>query len=75
MNKFINILNSWHHTPQYIIGIMTGTSLDGIDTALCRIHTIDTTITLELCEYMCYEYPSEIKKEIQFLLNEPSPIS
>ena len=75
MNRFTNLLSNWNNKPQYIVGIMTGTSLDGIDTALCRLQTIDNSITIELCHFMCSEYPTTMKENIVTLLNEPAPIS
>ncbi|MCW6682940.1 anhydro-N-acetylmuramic acid kinase AnmK [Aerococcaceae bacterium NML160702] len=47
------------------IGLMSGTSLDGIDVVLCRIkgHGADTQI--ECLDFLVYPIPSEIKSKIK----------
>jgi anhydro-N-acetylmuramic acid kinase len=48
-----------------IIGLMSGTSLDGLDVALCAIsgHGMDTTIQLE--QFETVPYPLAVKDEIR----------
>ena len=53
--------------PNLYLGVMTGTSLDGIDIALCRID--DTHINL--LAYDEYPYDVTLKQQIQLLLQHP----
>lgn len=75
MKNFLPKLLSWTEKPRNVIGIMTGTSLDGIDCALCRIETIDNRISMELLHYSCDVYPKNIKELIQKILSTDCPIS
>lgn len=75
MNDFIKKLTLWDSVPRFIVGIMTGTSLDGIDTALCRLHTVNEKITIELCAYHCFPYPDDLQKQIRTILNTSIDIS
>ena len=50
---------------QLYIGIMSGTSLDGIDVALCKIN--EESCTLEASFFMPFE--NSLKEEILFVIN------
>ena len=57
MNKELNKLFEIAHKPECrIIGIMSGTSLDGLDIAVCKVSK--KMITQE--EFKCIQYPNEI---------------
>jgi len=75
MNELLQKLTLWTQSPKMVIGIMTGTSLDGIDCALCRLETKDDTITISLVHYICENYPKNIKELIQKILITECPIS
>ena len=45
----------------YVIGIMSGTSFDGVDCALCKINP---NLSFETIKCEIYNYPLQIKKEI-----------
>ena len=46
------------------IGLMSGTSMDGIDAALVRIKGYGENTTLELVNFMTYNYPGELREEL-----------
>ena len=48
-----------------IIGLMSGTSMDGLDIALCRIKGSGATTRLELLQFDTVTYTAEFKKELQ----------
>ncbi len=50
------------------IGMMTGTSMDGIDTALVDFYLNDGIITYNLVEYREYPFPEVLRKKILYML-------
>lgn len=48
-----------------IIGLMSGTSLDGLDIALCRIQNSGTDTKLDLLHFATLEYTSDFRKKIR----------
>lgn len=52
-----------------IIGIMTGTSLDSVDTALCKFYQEDGTYKFALLNYKEYEINQEIRELIFRIIN------
>lgn len=48
----------------YIVGLMSGTSLDGIDAALVSIKKSGTNTELEVIDFMTLPFPEEIRKEV-----------
>ncbi|HZJ87158.1 MAG TPA: anhydro-N-acetylmuramic acid kinase AnmK [Erysipelothrix sp.] len=64
------------HKDKIVVGIMSGTSLDGIDYALCKISDLDKKIDVELISYASYPYPKNILKQIkQASFDETSSVS
>ena len=49
----------------YAIGLMSGTSLDGVDAALIRIEGRGTDTSVELIAFTTTEIPADIKSEIK----------
>ena len=41
-----------------VIGLMSGTSADGVDAALCRIHGSGTDTRVEQLAFVCQPYPA-----------------
>lgn len=48
-----------------IIGLMSGTSLDGLDIALCKIHNTGTDTQLELLKFTTMPYEEEFRSHIR----------
>lgn len=47
-----------------ILGMMSGTSFDGIDSALCDIKLVDNEIQIKLLNFETQQYSSSLRKEI-----------
>ena len=62
-------LSRLHHIAQQpsrrIIGLMSGTSLDGLDVALCQLHGHGTTTRLELEQFATVPYDDEVRRRIR----------
>lgn len=50
---------------KFILGLMSGTSLDGLDMALCKISQNGLNTALEVLQYETIEYSEDFKNEIQ----------
>ncbi|MFD6211455.1 anhydro-N-acetylmuramic acid kinase AnmK [Peribacillus sp. NPDC060253] len=48
----------------YIVGLMSGTSLDGIDAALVRVNNSGLKTEIEMIEFITYPFPKAIENEI-----------
>ncbi|MBC6697008.1 anhydro-N-acetylmuramic acid kinase [Hymenobacter puniceus] len=48
-----------------IIGLMSGTSLDGLDVALCQLHGHGTATRLELEQFITVPYDDEVRRRIR----------
>lgn len=48
-----------------IIGLMSGTSLDGLDVALCRLHGHGTSTRLELEQFATVPYTDDVRHRIR----------
>lgn len=54
-----------------IIGLMSGTSLDGLDIALCEIKGSGGDTTVELLEFETFDYDAETKKRLKKISSVP----
>jgi anhydro-N-acetylmuramic acid kinase len=52
-------------SSRVIIGLMSGTSFDGLDVALCRIHGHGTHTRLELLQFSTIPYTTNFKEELK----------
>jgi anhydro-N-acetylmuramic acid kinase len=66
--------DKWLMEPRTLIGIMTGTSLDGIDTAICRFEDSFDMHHYDLLAYEEYEFPAELRAQIFKIISEPVTI-
>src|SRR5690606_24492663 len=66
MNPYIHKLHRMASKAQrLVIGLMSGTSLDGLDIALCRITGSGTGTTLELLRFDTKAYTDDIRDRIR----------
>ena len=66
MNSNIESLYQLAKKPtRTIIGLMSGTSLDGLDVALCEISGASKNTTVSLKEFETIPYSDEVKTEIR----------
>ena len=66
MNWLESILNK---DERMVIGLMSGTSMDGIDTALVRIKGSGFETEIELVEFASYPYESRVRFALQEINN------
>ncbi len=61
MSKFAQIL---HKKEILTIGLMSGTSMDGIDAALVRLRGNGEKTNVDLLHFMTYEYPADLRDKL-----------
>jgi anhydro-N-acetylmuramic acid kinase len=72
MNKDLLKLFQIANAPsRVIIGLMSGTSLDGLDIALCRFHGSGAATRIELLQFKTVSYPDDIKAELKLISSKP----
>lgn len=54
----------------YAIGLMTGTSLDGLDIALCDIEGYGINTKIKLVDFICIEIDEKLREKIKDACNE-----
>jgi anhydro-N-acetylmuramic acid kinase len=66
MNKNLqNLYQIAQKTTRKIIGLMSGTSMDGLDVALCEISGAGESTEVKLLQFDTVDYSEEIKTEIR----------
>ncbi len=66
MNKHIQILHLIAGKPtRRIIGLMSGTSLDGLDVALCEVSGSGEHTQLQVLQFKTVDYADDVKDEIR----------
>lgn len=50
--------------PSYFIGCITGTSVDGLDLALLRLHAQARGAEIETCAYATVDIPTDLRQEL-----------
>lgn len=55
----------WRVMEKYAVGLMSGTSLDGIDGALIKIQGVGTNVKVNLIHFINEGLPEDIKEEIK----------
>lgn len=65
MNQYLEKLYQIaHKNSKLILGLMSGTSLDGLDLALCEIKGFGKSTKLNLISFKTVEYSTELKNQI-----------
>ncbi|MGB4589979.1 MAG: anhydro-N-acetylmuramic acid kinase AnmK [Clostridiaceae bacterium] len=59
----------------YAIGLMSGTSLDGIDAVLCEVHGHSTKTRIKVIAFETFALKEEIKDEIKKVVRNDSPVT
>ena len=73
MRKDIEQLYHISQKPKrQIIGLMSGTSLDGLDIALCEISGCGTNTQVTLKHFKTVDYPNEVKSKIRMVFAKPT---
>jgi anhydro-N-acetylmuramic acid kinase len=67
IEKLFTIANK---TERFIIGLMSGTSLDGLDIALCRFRGKGLETKIELVAFDTVSYDTEFKEEIKSVFSK-----
>jgi anhydro-N-acetylmuramic acid kinase len=71
MNKQIELLYKIAQKPErLIIGLMSGTSLDGLDVALCRFRGSGLDTQIELVAFETVSYENSFKEEIKTVFSK-----
>ena len=71
MNKHIKrLVGIAEKDSRYIIGLMSGTSLDGLDVALCEIKGSGLDTKLNLREFITIAYDVDLKMEIKEIFSK-----
>jgi len=66
MNHFLQKLYAAAQKPaRRIIGLMSGTSMDGLDIALCRFTGSGMDTRIEVEHFVTYSFPESVKSEIR----------
>lgn len=71
MNPGIQKLYDLASKPhRLIIGLMSGTSLDGLDIALCRIESFGQNTRMELLQFETVSYTDDLKNEVRTVFSK-----
>ena len=69
-NNIKRLVDIAEKDSRYIIGLMSGTSLDGLDVALCEIKGSGLDTKLNLKEFITTGYDADLKKEIKEIFSK-----
>jgi len=55
------------------IGLMSGTSLDGVDVVLCELKGDFQALHVKQLDYLCVAYPEKLKQRVQAVIEDRTP--
>lgn len=71
MNKNIErVYNIANRSERFIIGLMSGTSVDGLDVALCKFSGTGMDTSIELLEFETVTYEDDYREEIASIFSK-----
>ena len=71
MNKNLEHLHQIAHQPgRIILGLMSGTSLDGLDMALCKVTGAGMATKVEVLKFYTYPYSSPQRHRLQEIVSQ-----
>ena len=65
----------WFAQPRLIIGLMSGTSLDGIDAALIEVCGAIPPQHWRLCQFYTHPYSAQERTRIELVINAKAPLT
>ncbi|SEO56687.1 1,6-Anhydro-N-acetylmuramate kinase [Amphibacillus marinus] len=66
---YYNTKKQINNQGKYAVGLMSGTSLDGIDTVLCRISGVDHNTSIEVVDFQTYPYTLSVKEKVERMVS------
>ncbi|HPI19741.1 MAG TPA: anhydro-N-acetylmuramic acid kinase [Candidatus Kapabacteria bacterium] len=69
-NKFILDSEKWLSKPRILCGLMTGTSLDGIDVAICSFSNSERKHSFKLIAFQTYPFSNEIRTILKEIISK-----
>lgn len=69
-NRFILDSEKWLSKPRILCGLMTGTSLDGIDVAICSFSNAEEKHYFKLIAFNTYPFPNEIRTILKEIISK-----
>src|SRR5262245_41269597 len=63
-HPFSDLLQRSQKPSRTVVGLMSGTSADSIDAAVCRMHGAQTRVRVELLHYREHAHDAEVKLQL-----------
>jgi anhydro-N-acetylmuramic acid kinase len=63
-HAFSDLLERSHKPSRMVVGLMSGTSADSIDVAVCRMNGCGSLVSVELLHYREYAHDPDVKRQL-----------